>query len=89
MGMVGRICTRNILTAGHVPLIKNKKEKDIVQGISNPSFGFVNALHIDKLDMLNKAQVAAWKETAKENKWNACSRLLEMPGFCLPTTCGY
>jgi hypothetical protein len=99
MGMVGWTCTRKILTTGHVPrpkVNKKKEEKgeeddkeDIVTGISNPSFGFVNASHIDKMDRLSKDQVDEWKALAKQKKWTYCSKVLDTPGFCLPTTCGY
>jgi hypothetical protein len=92
MKLVGRTCSRQILTSGNVP--KKKKSSnhfDLAsqKGSKSPARGFINGSHIHKLDALTKGQVKAWTETAKERKWTHVLKSLEAEGFCLPTTCAY
>jgi hypothetical protein len=86
MGMVGYICTRQILTTGHVP-----KSKTGRYGSNRPGYGFVNSTHVDSVDKLSPEQVQDWMAMAEENKHYYCQELLGRAGtdFCLPTTCGY
>jgi hypothetical protein len=91
MKMVGKVCTKQILTLGHIPKAKAEDCTDgIVRNYSrSPVFGFVNAVHVDLLDKLSEEQIRDWQKIAAENKWKSCSRILANPDVCLPTTCGY
>jgi hypothetical protein len=88
--MVGKICNRQILTMGNIPMQIRSGDSELPPiGTKNPSYGFVNATHTDNNDMLTKDQLMKWKRIAIEKKWKCCLKLLEEPHFCLPTTCGY
>ena len=93
MKVVGTICTRQILTSGQVPLGSKVEGIDpsiiIPTGSMSPSFGFVNAVHVDKMDKLRKEQVEEWKSNAKVKGMKHCLRVFNHENFCLPTTCGY
>jgi hypothetical protein len=78
MKMVGRICTRQILTTGNVP-----------EGSRIPTRGFMCSSHVDTVDRLSPIQVTEWRQTADSRRWRHCQKLLRHQDFCLPTTCGY
>lgn len=85
MKMVGEICTRQILTSGHIP--KSDLHPNI--GANIPLMSFANVNHTDKADKVSKKQVQEWKNLAVRKKWKYCLKVLQQKNFCLPTTCGY
>jgi hypothetical protein len=95
MGMVGYICTRQILTTGHVPKSNAPQSLDDgdlrLPGSNRPGYGFVNSTHVDSVDKLSPEQVQDWIAIAEEKKYHYCQELLGRAGtdFCLPTTCAY
>lgn len=89
MGMVGYICTRQILTAGHIPKKALPSYSELFGGSLSPCYGFWNSSHVDCVDMLSQQQLQEWRELAKGKKWHYCQKLLARNDFCLPTTCGY
>lgn len=91
MGLVGSICTRQIITTGNVPKQPQSSDPGHLRpiGCNSPTYGFVNTTHIDVLDKLTPTQVARWTERAEDNGWLHCLDLLYQKDFCLPTTCGY
>jgi hypothetical protein len=82
MGMVGDICSRQILTTGNLP-------RPFGSGSEIAMYGFVNGTHVDTQDNLTSEQVKSWVGHAEDQGWIHLYDSLSSKDFCLPTTCGY
>jgi hypothetical protein len=72
MGMVGDICTWQILTTGNVP-------RQFGSGSDIAMYGFVNGTNLDTQDALNSEQIKAWVGDAEKTKGGYFCRILCPP----------